>query len=86
ILGGNKITQEQIDSHYATIKAAISKLEMTEEAANEKHFKPIPDEYRMASNKTGTIESLNYKTPNLVNGTDDKKLNVYLPFGYDASD
>ena len=36
--------------------------------------------------KPGTIESLTYKTPNLTGGLDDKKLNVYLPHGYDASD
>lgn len=85
VLTGHKVTQEQIDAQYAAIKAAIDKLEMTEEAANEKYFKPVPDEYRMESDKPGIIESLHYKTPNLENGTDDKKLNVYLPYGYDAS-
>lgn len=85
LLGGHKVTQAQIDGQYAAIKAAIGKLVMTEEAANEKYFKPVPDDYRMENNKSGTIESLHYTTPNLTNGTDDKKLNVYLPYGYDAS-
>lgn len=85
LLGGNKVTQKQIDGQYAAIKAAIGKLVMTEEAANEKYFKPVPDDYRMESDKAGTIETLHYKTPNSDNGMDDKKLNVYLPFGYDAS-
>ena len=85
VLNGNKVNQKQIDEHYAAIKAAISKLEMTEEAANEKYFKPVPDEYRMANDKPGKIESLYYQTPNLTEGIDDKKLHVYLPYGYDPS-
>ncbi|MBB3108057.1 enterochelin esterase-like enzyme [Paenibacillus phyllosphaerae] len=79
-------TQEQLDNQYAAIKEAIGKLEMTEEAANEKYFKAVPDEYRQESDQPGTIESLTYRAPNLTNGMDDKKLNVYLPNGYDASD
>jgi Enterochelin esterase and related enzymes len=85
VLQDQKATQEQIDRQYAAIKEAVSKLEMTEEAANEKYFKPVPNEYRMESVKPGTIESLSYKAANLNGGTDDKKLNVYLPYGYDAS-
>ncbi|MGO4268506.1 sugar-binding protein [Paenibacillus sp. TAF58] len=85
VLQDQKVTQEQLDKQYAAIKDAISKLEMTEEAANEKYFKPVPDEYRMESSNPGTIESLSYKAANLNGGTDDKKLNVYLPYGYDAS-
>jgi hypothetical protein len=86
ILSGKNITQKQIDEQYAATVKAISKLEMTEEAANEKYFKPVSDEYRLESNKPGTIQTLQYKTPNLTNGTDDKKLHVYLPHGYDESD
>lgn len=85
VLRDQKVTQEQLDKQYSVIKDAIGKLEMTEEAANEKYFKPVPDEYRMESGKPGTIESLSYKAANLTGGTDDKKLNVYLPYGYDAS-
>jgi len=81
-----KITQTQIDEQYAAIKAAISKLEMTDEAANEKYFKPVPDEYRMTSTHPGKIESLTYMADNSENGKDNKKLNVYLPYGYDATD
>lgn len=85
VLNGHKVTQKEIDSQYAAITGAISKLEMTEEAANEKYFKPLPNAYRTDNNKPGKIESIHYKTPNLKDGTDDKKLNVYLPYGYDAS-
>lgn len=85
VLNGHKVTQKEIDRQYAAITDAISKLEMSEEAANEKYFKPLPDAYRIENNKPGKIESIHYKTPNLNNGTDDKKLNVYLPYGYDAS-
>ncbi|WP_174818548.1 sugar-binding protein [Paenibacillus kobensis] len=85
VLKEQKVTQEQIDKQYAAIKEAIGKLEMTDEAANEKYFKPVPDEYRQDNSKAGTIESLSYKAANLTGGTDDKKLNVYLPYGYDSS-
>jgi enterochelin esterase-like enzyme len=84
--GGHKVTQEQIDKHYAAIQDAINKLEMTEEAANEKWFAPVPDDYRADSDQPGTIETLSYQAPNLTGGTDDKKLHVYLPFGYDPTD
>ncbi|MFB9327776.1 sugar-binding protein [Paenibacillus aurantiacus] len=86
VIYDDKTTQARLDEHYAAIKEAISKLEMTEEAANEKYFKAVPDEYRLESNKPGAIERVAYKAPNLTNGTDDKKLNVYLPHGYDPSD
>ncbi|WP_196427127.1 sugar-binding protein [Paenibacillus woosongensis] len=85
VLKDQKVTQQQIDKQYAAIKDAVGKLEMTEEAANEKYFKPVPDEYRLENSRSGTIESLSYKAANLKGGTDDKKLNVYLPYGYDAS-
>lgn len=86
VLINPQVTQNQMDEQYAALKDTISKLEMTEEAANEKYFTAVPDEYRMENDKPGTIESLAYTTPNLTNGTDDKKLNVYLPYGYDAND
>lgn len=86
VLNDKQATQQQIDDQVAVIKNAIGKLEMTEEAANEKYFKAVPDEYRMESNRPGTIETLTYKAPNLTNGMDDKKLHVYLPNGYDPSD
>ncbi|MFC4098195.1 sugar-binding protein [Paenibacillus xanthanilyticus] len=86
VIQDDQATQARLDAHYAAIKEAISSLEMTEEAANEKYFKAVPDEYRLESKKPGTIETVAYKAPNLTSGTDDKKLNVYLPHGYDASD
>ncbi|WP_379154664.1 sugar-binding protein [Paenibacillus sp. sgz5001063] len=86
VINGKKVTQSQIDIQYAAIKEAVSKLVLTEEAANEKEFTPIPDEYRLESNQPGTIESLSYTATNLNNGKDVKKLNVYLPPGYNASD
>ncbi|QSF48012.1 Ig-like domain-containing protein [Paenibacillus tianjinensis] len=86
VINGKKVTQSQIDTQYAAIKEAIGKLVLTEEAANEKEFKAVPDEYRLESSKPGTIESLSYTATNLNNGKDAKKLNVYLPYGYNASD
>ncbi|MEK4252391.1 sugar-binding protein [Paenibacillus sp. FSL W7-1287] len=86
IFNRDQVNQKQIDEQYAAIKAAVSKLEMTEEAANEKYFTPVPDEYRVESDQPGKIESLYYDAPNLENGKDNKKLNVYLPYGYDSAD
>ncbi|HER2174507.1 TPA: hypothetical protein VJS59_001738, partial [Streptococcus pyogenes] len=86
VLGNHKITQEQIDQQYTALQNAIAKLEMTDEAANEKYFEAVPNEYRVQSEKPGTIQSVTYKAPNLVNGMDDKRVNVYLPYGYDSSD
>ncbi|MCL6606376.1 MAG: Ig-like domain-containing protein [Paenibacillus sp.] len=86
VVDGKKVTQDQIDKQYAAIKEAISKLVLTEEAANEKEFKAVPDEYRLESSRPGTIENLSYTAINLNNGKDVKKLNVYLPYGYNASD
>jgi len=79
------ITQKEIDDQYNAIKTAISKLKLTEEAANEKYFKPVPDEYRAENEKQGSIEKLEYSAVNLDNGMDTKYLNVYLPYGYDQS-
>ncbi len=84
VLGGSTITQKQLDQQYAALQAAIDKLVMTEEAANEKYFQPLPDGYRLPSDKPGVIQTLHYKTPNTENGLDDKKMHVYLPYGYDA--
>lgn len=86
ILNDKKVTQTQIDKQYADLKKVMSKLELTDEAANEKEFKVVPDEYRAENKKQGTIESLEYIAANLNNGTDTKKLNVYLPYGYNATD
>ncbi|MHB8128595.1 MAG: sugar-binding protein [Mobilitalea sp.] len=86
VLKGKKVTQKQIDEQYAILKEAISKLVLTEDAANEKEFIAVPDEYKKESKNQGTIESLEYSAANLKNGTDVKKLNVYLPYGYNAND
>ena len=80
------ILQKYFDEQYIALKEVISKLELTEEAANEKEFKSMPDEYKMLSEKQGTIERLQYNASNLNNGTDVKYLNVYLPYGYNPSD
>ncbi len=79
-------TQEQVDALFATLKEAISKLELNDEAANEKEFIPLPVEYKAEAQKQGTIECLEYTAANLNDGMDNKKLNVYLPHGYDAAD
>ncbi|GAA0304080.1 enterochelin esterase-like enzyme [Gracilibacillus halotolerans] len=86
LINEKKVKQEQIDEQYDALQEAISKLEMTEEAANEKYFTPLPDEYRIESEQPGTIETLHYQTENLDGGKDDKKFHVYLPHGYDESD
>ncbi len=86
VLADKKATQQRIDERFVAIKEAIDNLEYTEEAAKEKHFVPVPDEYRVESDQLGTIERLYYKAANLENGTDDKKVNVYLPHGYDPTD
>ncbi|AEY68182.1 sugar-binding protein [Clostridium sp. BNL1100] len=86
VIADKKATQKQIDAQYSVIKAAIEKLVLTDEAANEKYFKAVPDKYRTEADKQGTIVSLEYSAENLKNGTDVKKMNVYLPYGYDASD
>ncbi|MFC4387901.1 sugar-binding protein [Gracilibacillus marinus] len=79
------ISQQEMDTHYHALTKAISELELTEEAVNEKYFEPVPDDYRIPCANQGTIQTLHYDTPNLDNGIDKKKLHVYLPYGYDAS-
>lgn len=86
VLANKKATQKQLDEQYAALKTAAGMLVLTDEAANEKEFKAVPDEYKLDASKQGSIESLEYTTANLTNSTDTKKLNVYLPYGYDASD
>ena len=86
LLGSPDVTQEYIDEQYAALQAAIGELEMTEEAANEKYFTPLPADYLAASDKPGTIETLAYEAENQEGGVDKKKLHVYLPHGYNAAD
>jgi enterochelin esterase-like enzyme len=85
VLENKKRTQKQIDQEFTSLKSAINMLIVTQEAANEKVFIAIPDEYRAESKNQGIIENLEYPVENLTN-TDTKKLNVYLPYGYNASD
>lgn len=86
VIKDKKATQKQIDAQYDALKEAIGKLVLTEEAADEKVFTLVPVEYKSEIKNQGTIESLEYKAPNLKNGEDTKKLNVYLPYGYNPSD
>ncbi len=86
VLEDINVSQKQIDEQYSNIKEAINRLILTDEAANEKEFRAIPDRYRAESKKAGTIECLEYTVDNLQNTTEVKRLNVYLPNGYDASD
>ena len=86
VLADKKATQKLIDEQYAALKAVNSKLILTDEAANVKEFKAVPDEYRADAAQQGTIETLEYTAANLQGGTDNKKLNVYLPYGYDPKD
>jgi len=85
VLEGDVLTQQQVDNQFTALKDAIEKLELTEGAANEKVFIALPDEYKGESQQQGTIESVEYSVANLSKGTDVKKLNVYLPYGYDDS-
>ncbi len=86
VLAGENVTQEQIDEKYANLKKAVSLLELTDTAANDKEFVAVPDEYRAANKNQGTLENLKYSAPDKDGGTDTKKMNVYLPYGYDAAD
>ncbi len=86
ILTNPKVTQKQVDEQMTAIRTAVSKLVLTDEAANEKVFKTVPDEYKGEIAKQGSIESLEYTTPNLKNGNDTKKMNIYLPYGYNQAD
>lgn len=86
-LEGKSLSQEEIDGLYDQLSNTISQLELTEEAANDKIFQPLPDEYRaLNEDQPGSIETLEYTAENPEGETDDKKLHVYLPYGYDASD
>jgi len=80
------LTQEQIDIQYEELNKAVTLLEWTDLAANEKTFTAVPDEYRSVYGEQGTLENLEYEAANSHGGTDSKRLNVYLPYGYDASD
>jgi len=86
MLSNAELTQERIDEQYAALQAAIAALEMTEEAANEKYFTPMPTDYLALSDKPGSIETLTYEAENQEGGKDKKKLHVYLPHGYNAAD
>lgn len=86
ILSEGKVTQAQIDEQHEALLTAISALQMTDEAANEKHFKPLPNAYRSPSEQPGTIERIYYKTENNDGGMDEKKLHVYTPYGYNTDD
>lgn len=77
--------QEQIDKQYNDLVETIGRLEYTDEAANEKWFVPVPDEYKMAIEEQGKIERLKYEASKANGGTDTKYLNVYLPYRYDAN-
>ncbi len=85
VLADKNTTQEQIDKQYDALKSAISKLKLTKEAANEKDFIPLPDEYRLDNVKNGTIERLSYNYADVDDGTIVKDVNIYLPYGYDPS-
>ena len=86
VLKNDGISQEEIDDQYDYLLKTIDKLELSDEAANEKIFQVLPSEYRSVSEEQGTIETLQYTTDNLSNGKDNKKLHVYLPYGYNESD
>ncbi|WP_459481556.1 sugar-binding protein [Clostridium saccharoperbutylacetonicum] len=86
VLAKENVTQKQIDDQYTAVKEAMDKLVLTDEAANAKQFKPVPNEYRINSTKPGTIEQMEYTVTNEDNNKTVKKMNVYLPNGYNPSD
>jgi|BioPla2DNA2_1021312.scaffolds.fasta_scaffold00139_36 enterochelin esterase-like enzyme len=86
LLKEDNITQKQIDDQIIAIKGATNRLTLTEEASNEKKFVAIPIEYKAENSKAGTIERLEYSVENFNKEMDLKKLNVYLPYGYNSSD
>jgi len=86
ILSEESVTQEKIDNQYEELKKAVSSLILTDLAANEKAFTVVPDEYRSINTQQGTLENLEYTAADLNGGMDSKRMNVYLPYGYDASD
>lgn len=86
VLKNKKVTQSILDKEYAALKSAMNNLILTEEAADEKVFKTVPDKYKGEIKEQGIIENLEYTATNLDNGSDVKKLNVYLPYGYNPSD
>lgn len=52
----------------------------------EKEFVPVPDQYKTICDQQGTVEALTYSVKNLEGETVHKNLNVYLPFGYNATE
>ncbi len=86
VLKKDGISQEEIDEQYDYLNNAIDKLDLSDEAANEKNFQVLPSEYRSLNEEQGSIETLEYTTDNLSDGKDNKKLHVYLPYGYNESD
>lgn len=86
VLAKEDVTQKQIDDQYTAIKTSIDNLVLTDEAAKVKQFKPVPNEYRLNSTKPGTIEQIEYTVTNEDNSKMVKKMNVYLPNGYNPSD
>lgn len=86
-LVSNDLSQEEIDNLYDDLTNILGQLELTEEAANDKIFRPLPSEYRSVNEEQpGSIETHEYTADNPDGGSDDKKLHVYLPHGYDESD
>ena len=78
-LAGHVDNQRQIDDQVAALKAAMDQLKPS---ANEKVFYPLPSKYKLLSSQQGTIEVVHYQAPNRSGGKDNKKLLVYLPYGY----
>ncbi|MDV4151160.1 alpha/beta hydrolase-fold protein [Clostridium sp. AL.422] len=60
--------------------------EIIKDSLKDKEFKVLPAEYRIENKKQGTIESLEYKVENLKMCNNIKHLNLYLPYGYKATD
>ncbi len=78
-------TQADLDQEYVNIQEAIKSLIYTEEALKVKRFVTMPDEYKGENEQKGTIVTMTYDAPNTSDGIDTKRMNIYLPYGYDQS-
>lgn len=59
----------------------VATTNLSVSAADEKIYRPLPNEYKNICSKQGTIERLSYRW-----GNDTKYFNVYLPYGYNQAD
>jgi S-formylglutathione hydrolase FrmB len=88
ILTDKKAKQKKIDKLYSELNLAVRNLKHSDQGYEDKECLQVPFEYKTTDAHQGTIERLDYST--YTYDKDNKKLekylNVYLPYGYNASD